>query len=312
MAADVFPLSGKRVYVAGHSGLVGAALCRRLEAEGCTLITPARADLDLTRQDAVERFLARHAPDAVVVAAARVGGIGANMAAPADFIRDNLAIAGNLIHGAHITGVHRLLFLGSSCMYPRGAAQPMAESALLSGPPEPTNAPYALAKLAGAQMVAAYRAQHGRAYITAIPCNLYGPGDRFDEAAGHVIPALMARARRLAAAGEKTLPIWGTGAALREFLHADDLARALALLLARYDDEPPVNVGSCGQEVTIAWLAEHIADLAGLTPAFDATRPDGAPRKVVDCARIRALGWAPRIPLEDGLAQTWDWFTGHP
>lgn len=305
-----FPLAGKRVFVAGHRGLVGAGLCRRLEAEDCDILTATRAELDLTQQAATQAFLADTHPDVVVVAAAKVGGIGANLAAPAEFIHENLAIATNLIHGAHRANVGRLLFLGSSCMYPRAAAQPMTEEALLTGTPEPTNAPYALAKLAGAQMAQTYRRQYGRAYITAIPCNLYGPGDRFDAQASHVIPALMVKARAALTSGADMLTLWGTGRPLREFLHVDDLADALVFLLKRYDADAPINIGSNGREVTIDWLAREIARISGFSGKiiFDSAHPDGGPRKLMDCKRMVAMGWSPRISLEGGLESTWRWF----
>lgn len=305
----LFSLCGKKIYVAGHSGLVGTALVHRLEREECCILTATHKELDLTQQKQTYDFLMHHKPDVVIIAAAKVGGIGANIKEPGTFIYDNLAIATNLIHGAHLANVERLLFLGSSCMYPRDAVQPMMEEALLTGAPEPTNAPYALAKLAGSAIIKAYRTQYKRSYITAIPCNLYGPYDRFEEDAGHVIPALMARAYRLSEKGESTLPVWGAGQALREFLHADDLAQALILLLTHYDDESLINVGSCGQEVTIAWLAHEIAHLAGLKDGtlFDSSRPEGVPRKVIDCKRIMALGWHPRIDLSQGLMSTYRW-----
>lgn len=305
-AADA--LAGRRVFVAGHTGMVGGALVRRLEREGAEIVAINRRGLDLRRQKDVEGWLAANRPDVVVLAAATVGGIGANAARPAEFLYDNLAIAQNVIDGAWRAGVERLLYLGSSCIYPKAAPQPIPEDALLTGPLEATNEAYAIAKIAGVKLVETYRRQYGVRYISAMPTNLYGPGDRFDEASGHVAPALMLRMLRAKLAGAPTTTVWGSGAPLREFLHVNDLAEACVTLLNCYDAPEPINVGS-GQEVSIADLARMIARAVGYRGEikFDAGRPDGAPRKLVDSSRIRALGWAPEIPLEDGLRDAFFW-----
>ncbi len=302
-------LKGKKVFVAGHSGLVGSALIKRLGQENCTLFTASHADLDLRSQADVNVWMAREKPDVVVIAAATVGGIGANVARPAAFIYDNLMIASNLIHAAHMADVERVLFLGSSCIYPRDAAQPITEEALLTGPLEPTNAPYAIAKIAGLTLIQSYRRQYNRAYISAMPCNLYGPHDRFDAQDSHVIPALMIKMRETMARGQDVLTLWGTGTPLREFLYAPDLADALVFLLKNYDEEIAINIGS-GAEISIFDLAHKIAKIAGFTGriVFDSAHPDGTPRKVLDCTRLTALGWRPRTSLDEGLARTWDWF----
>jgi GDP-L-fucose synthase len=305
-------LRGQRVWIAGHRGMVGQALLRRLVGEGCDLITASRAELDLTRQVEVDRFVERKRPDIVVVAAARVGGILANRDFPADFLFDNAMIGMNVIGAAHRFGVERLLYLGSSCIYPREAVQPMNEDALLTGPLEPTNQPYAIAKIASLELVKSLRRQAGRDYVSAMPTNLYGPGDTFDIARGHVVPALIRRAHEAKVSGARELVVWGTGRALREFLHVDDCADALLLLLQRYSGDAPVNVGS-GTEVAIRDLAKMICRIVGFEGdlVFDAAKPDGAPRKLLNSSKLRALGWRPRVALEQGLADAYRWFLAH-
>lgn len=298
-------LAGKRVFVAGDRGMVGQALLRRLAGEECTLLT-APPTLDLRDQPATFGWLAEHRPDVAVIAAARVGGILANDSRPAEFLYDNLAIAANCMEGARQAGVARLLMLGSSCIYPRDAAQPLVPGALLSGPLEPTNQWYAMAKLAALKLVEACRKQYDCDYISALPCNLYGPGDRYDLAASHVLPALIRKAHEAKLAGAGELVVWGSGTPLREFLHVDDLAEACVTLLARYSGDAPVNIGS-SEEITIADLARLVAEVVGFSGriVFDANRPDGMPRKLLDCAPMRALGWAPRIALRAGIADAY-------
>lgn len=304
-----YALAGKRVFVAGHRGMVGSALVRRLEREACTIVTIDRAGLDLRDQAAVRAWFAANRPDAVFLAAARVGGILANDRHPADFLHDNLMVAANVIEAAHRSGVEKLLFLGSSCIYPRLAAQPIREEALLAGPLEPTNQWYAIAKIAGVKLVQAYRRQHGCDFIAAMPTNLYGPGDNFDLESSHVLPALIRKAHEARVAGAAAMPIWGSGTPRREFLHVDDLADACVFLMMHYSDDAPINVGS-GEEVTIRELAAMVARAIGFDGAIvaDPARPDGTPRKLVDSGRLRALGWQPRITLADGIAGTCRWF----
>jgi GDP-L-fucose synthase len=282
---------------------------RRLAAEDCTVLTADRSALDLRRQGDVERWLRDHKPDAIIIAAATVGGIGDNAARPADFLYDNLMIAANIIHAAHAENIDRLLFLGSSCIYPRDATQPIAEGALLTGALESTSEAYAIAKIAGVKLCQAYMRQHGRAYIAAMPCNLYGPNDRFDADRSHVIPAMMMKMHQARTTGAPSVTLWGTGAPLREFLYADDLADALVHLLAHYRAEAPVNIGS-GAECSIRDLARDIAGVTGFGGGirFDESKPDGAPRKVLDSERIRALGWSPRMDLHYGLVETYRWY----
>ncbi len=291
------------IFVAGHTGLVGSAIVRALRARGeAALLLATRAELDLRRQSDVESFFSIHRPRQVYLAAARVGGIGDNAAHPADFIRDNLLIQTNVIDAAYRFGSQKLLFLGSSCIYPRLAPQPLRPEYLMSGPLEPTNQAYAMAKLAGIEMCRSYREQFGFNAICAMPTNLYGPGDRFDEHQSHVIPALMLKMLKARDAGEPEVRVWGSGRALREFLYVDDLADALLMLMDRYEGNEIVNVGS-GEEITIADLARLIAEVVGYKGElqFDSTRPDGTPRKILQTDRLRAMGWRPTTTLADGL-----------
>ena len=309
MAPGIFPLAGKRVFVAGHRGMVGSALARRLGEAGCELLVAPRSRLDLRARDAVERFLKAERPDAVVVCAALVGGIEANRTRPAEFLFDNLAIETSLIHGAHLADVPRLLFLGSSCMYPRLAAQPIGEASLLDGPLEPTNEWYAVAKIAGLKLCQAYRRQYGRDYICAIPTNLYGPGDNFDLAASHVIPAMLRKAHAAKLEGG-TLEVWGSGTPRREFLYVEDAAEALVRLLESYSAEAPINVAG-GEDVSIAALARTVAAIVGFGGdiRFDPSKPDGMPLKALAADRILATGWRPRWTLRQGLEETYRWYT---
>ena len=306
---DAFDLAGKRVWVAGHRGMVGAALTRRLKSEGCTLLEVGRGEVDLREQAAVRAWMAREKPDAVFVAAATVGGIQANASRPAEFLYDNLMIEANIIHAAHEIGVAKLLFLGSSCIYPRLADQPIAESALLTGPLEPTNEWYAIAKIAGIKLAQAYRRQHGRHFISAMPTNLYGPNDNFDLASSHVLPALIRKMHEAKIARAPSVVLWGTGTPRREFLHVDDLADALVHLMKTYDGEGHVNVG-VGEDVSINELATICARVVGYEGAFehDTTKPDGTPRKLLDVSLLTSLGWRASIALEAGIAATYRWF----
>jgi len=313
-----FGLAGRRVWVAGHRGMVGGALVRRLARADCAVLTVARQDCDLRRQGEVERWLGEARPEVVVVAAATVGGILANAARPAEFLYDNLMIEANVIHAAHAAGVAKLLFLGSSCIYPRLAPQPMPEACLLEGQLEPTNQWYALAKIAGVKLCQAYRRQYGSDFISAMPTNLYGPGDNFDLESGHVIAGLIARMHAAKTEGAAEVEVWGSGRPRREFLHVDDLADACVHLLELDSDEavpessPWINVG-CGVDLTIAELAEKVRTVVGFEgrPRFDPGRPDGTPRKLLDTSRLSALGWRPRIPLDQGLADTYRWYLDH-
>jgi GDP-L-fucose synthase len=304
-----FSLTGKRVWVAGHRGMVGGAIVRRLEREGCEILTVPRSEVDLRRQDAVETWMAAARPDAVFLAAATVGGILANSTRPAEFLYDNMMVEANIIEAARRTGVHKLLFLGSSCIYPRLAPQPMTEEALLTGALEPTNEWYAIAKIAGIKLCQAYRRQHGCDFISAMPTNLYGPGDTFDLQKSHVLPALIMKVHQARAEGKLAVEIWGTGSPRREFLHVDDLADACVFLMTHYSDESHVNVGT-GADVTIAEAASVIADAVGYDGAFvyDSSKPDGAPRKLLDVSRLSALGWTARIGLDEGVRDAYRWF----
>ena len=308
-----FSLNGKRIFVAGHRGLVGSALLRRLQGEDCTLLTATRQEVDLRRQDETERWFAVNEPDVVIVAAGTVGGMFANSERPAEFLYDNLMIAANLMEAAHVARVAKLLYLGSSCIYPRDAPQPIRESSLLAGPLEPSNQWYAVAKIAGIKLCTAYRRQWGDDFISAQPTNLYGPGDRFDQAQAHVLPALMAKAHAAKMAGAPALVVLGTGRALREFLHADDLADACVFLLKHYSEEETINIGS-GQEISIAALARMIADAVDYRGdlIFDISKGDGTPRKLLDSSRMRRMGWAPGTPLQDGIEAVYRWFRERP
>ena len=301
----VFPLAGQRIWVAGHRGMVGSALVRRLESENCEVLIADRS-LDLRDQAGLRAWLSDETPDAIVLAAARVGGILANDSYPADFLYDNLMIAANVIEAAHRQDVDRLLFLGSSCIYPRLAEQPMSEDALLTGPLEPTNEWYAIAKIAGIKLAQAYRKQHGRSYISAMPTNLYGPGDNYHPENSHVLPALIRKAHEAREAGADSIEVWGTGTPRREFLHVDDLADALVHLLVHYDGAEHVNVGA-GEDIAISELAELVARIVGFGGdiAFDRSKPDGSPRKLLDCSKLSALGWQPSIGLRDGIASAY-------
>ena len=298
--------------VAGARGMVGHALMRRLDGEGCERLAPSRAELDLRDPTATRQWFAANRPDAVIVAAATVGGIHANATRPWDFLLDNLRIATSVLDAALASGVERLVYLGSSCIYPKHAAQPIAETALLSGPLEPTNAPYALAKISGLKLVEAARAQHGRRWVSAMPTNLYGPHDNFHSRDSHVIPGLLRRAHDRASAGKRDLPIWGTGTPRREFLHVDDCADALVRILRDYDDPAPINVGT-GEDISIRELARLVMEVVGLQGDVlpDPDQPDGTPRKRLDVSKLAALGWRPRIGLREGLAQTYAWFQTH-
>ncbi len=306
VSSGSFELEGKRVWVAGHRGMVGSALCRRLADEPCTVLTCARGELDLRRQGDVEAWLEATRPDAILLAAAKVGGILANDRAPADFLYDNLAIATNVIHAAHRVDVAKLVFLGSSCIYPKFAEQPIREEALLTGPLEPTNEGYAIAKIAGLELCRAHRRQHGRDFVAVMPTNLYGPEDNFDLASSHVLPALLRKAHAAKRSGARSLEIWGSGTPRREFLHVDDLADALVFVLRHYSDEAPLNVG-CGEDIAIAELARLVMAVVGVEAelVFDRTKPDGTPRKLLDSSRLSALGWTPKIALRDGIAQVY-------
>jgi GDP-L-fucose synthase len=304
-----YTLTGKRVWVAGHRGMAGSALARQLEAENCTILTVGRDGLDLRDAGAVNAWMTANRPQAVVLAAARVGGIVANETWPADFLFDNLAIESAIIHGAFQTDVEKLLFLGSSCIYPKFAPQPITEDALLTGPLEPTNEWYAIAKIAGIKLCQAYRRQYGRDFISAMPTNLYGPGDNFDLTSSHVIPALLRKAHEARQAGAKSMTIWGTGTPRREFLHVDDCAAALVFLLKTYSGDQHVNVGS-GTDVTIDELARLVMQTVGFDGVLDhdTGKPDGTSRKLMSNDKLAGMGWAPRIPLETGLKTTYDWF----
>jgi GDP-L-fucose synthase len=306
---SVFPLSGKRVWIAGHSGMVGSALVRRLQSEDCELLTVDRSALDLRRQGAVEKWVNANRPEAVFIAAATVGGIQANASRPAEFIHDNLAIAANIIAAAANTGVKKLMFLGAACLYPRLAPQPITESSLLEGPPEPTNEWYTVAKIAGVKLCQAFRKQHGCDFISIAPTNLYGPGDRFDREGGHVVASLLMRACEAKANEDRSLVVWGTGNAIREFMHVDDCADALVFLMQSYSDERLINIGT-GEEVSMLELARVICKVVGYPGEleFDTSKPDGMPRKSLDSSRIHAMGWRHAISLEDGLARTYHWF----
>jgi GDP-L-fucose synthase len=309
MRQPLTELKGKRVWVAGHRGMVGSALVRRLASEDCEIITATRDELDLRRQADVERFVSDRKPEIVLLAAAKVGGILANDTYPADFLYENLLIEANIIGVAHKQGVEKLTFLGSSCIYPKLAPQPIPEDALLTGPLEPTNEWYAVAKIAGIKLCQAFRRQHGSDFISAMPTNLYGPEDNFDLQSSHVLPALLAKAHAAKQEGARSLTIWGSGSPLREFMHVDDCADAIVFLTKHYSAESHVNVGS-GDEVSIRKLAELVKEVVGLDAelVFDRTKPDGTPRKFMDLQKLRAEGWTPQIRLPEGIAGTYAWY----
>jgi GDP-L-fucose synthase len=308
-----FSLAGKRVYVAGHRGMVGGAIVRRLASEGCQVLTATRADADLTDQAQVRGWMEANRPDVVVIAAAKVGGILANDSFPAEFLYQNLMIEANLIEASRQVGVGKLLFLGSSCIYPKLAPQPITEDALLTGPLEPTNEWYAVAKIAGIKLCQAYRKQYGLDFISGMPTNLYGPGDNYDLASSHVMPALIRKVHRAKAQGG-TVEVWGTGTPRREFLHADDCADACVFLLKTYSDEGHVNIGY-GSDVSIMELTQQVMEVVGYQGAIvtDPTKPDGTPRKLMDSSRLLGLGWKPGIDLRDGIADAYRHFlASHP
>jgi len=302
-----------KIFVAGRRGMVGSAFARRLRTEGFTnLIEPDRSELDLISESDVFNTFEKEKPAVVILAAAKVGGIKANNDYPVEFLLENLRIQNNVIRAAYQTGVRKLLFLGSSCIYPKLAPQPIPESALLTGPLEPTNEAYAVAKIAGVKLCQAYAREYGANFISVMPTNLYGPNDNFDLETSHALAALLRKAHEAKKRNGKKLVVWGTGKPRREFLHVDDLAAAGLLLLEKYDSPEIINIG-CGQDVTIRELAELICDVVGFEGelVWDKTKPDGTPRKLLDISRIRALGWQPKIPLRDGIAQAYEWFLAH-
>ncbi|MFC3725792.1 GDP-L-fucose synthase [Neoaquamicrobium sediminum] len=308
----MYSLKGKRVFVAGHRGMVGSSIARRLESEDCEILTASRSELDLRNQAAVRRWIAERRPDAVVLAAAKVGGILANNTYPADFLHDNLVIETNVIEASFRSQVGKLVFLGSSCIYPKFAPQPILEDALLTGSLEPTNEWYAIAKIAGLKLCQAYRHQHGVDYISAMPTNLYGPGDNFDLQKSHVIPALIRKAHDAKLSGARYLTIWGSGRPRREFLHVDDAADAMVYLLKCYSDNGHINVGS-GEDITILDLAHMVASVVGFEGEirYDLTKPDGTPRKLMDVSRLFEMGWRPKYDLRQGLEDAYRWFREH-
>jgi GDP-L-fucose synthase len=302
VAEPLFDLDGARVFVAGHRGMVGSAVVRRLAGEPVEVLTASRAELDLRDQAAVQAWFQRNRPDVVVMAAAKVGGIYANDSLPADFIYDNLAVELASVHAAHATGVKKLMMLGSSCVYPKLAAQPITEDSLLTGPLEPTNEWYAIAKIAGIKLCQAYRRQHGSDFVSVMPTNLYGPGDNYHPEYSHVPAALIRRMHEARRSGAEQVTIWGTGTPRREFLFVDDLADACVHVLKHYSDVPPLNIG-LGEDLTIAEFARTVAEVTGFAGelAFDTSKPDGTPRKLLDVSRLKALGWQARTPLREGL-----------
>jgi GDP-L-fucose synthase len=312
-AGHQYDLTSKRVWLAGHRGLVGSAIERRLVAEPIgELITAPSTNLDLRDQAATDRFVADTRPDVAIVAAARVGGIQANRSAPGQFLYDNLMISANALEAARIYDVEKTLMLGSSCIYPRAAHQPIAEEELLTGPLEQTNEGYAIAKIAALEMAKMYRRQYGTSVVSLMPTNLYGPNDNFDLETAHVLPALIRRFHEAKQAGQEKVTIWGTGAPRREFLHVDDLAEAALHVLTCYDDDMHLNVG-VGEDIAISDLASLITEVVGWHGhvVYDTSMPDGTPRKLLDVRRLRALGWVPSIPLRDGIASTYAWFVEH-
>jgi GDP-L-fucose synthase len=311
-SGPAFPLAGKKIWIAGHGGMVGQAVVRRLSRESCSVLTSSRKDVDLRRQAQVEQWIGDQKPDAVVLAAAKVGGILANDSQPAEFIYDNLAIELNIIDAAYRSGVAKLLLLGSSCIYPRLAKQPIPETELLEGQLEPTNQWYAVAKIAGIKLGQAYLRQYGLDCISAMPTNLYGPGDNFDLQSSHVLPALLRKVHDAKRCGDEFVEIWGSGTPRREFLHVDDCADGLVHLLQHYSGEEHVNLGT-GQDVTIRELAELIARVVGYEGKFrfDTTKPDGTPRKLLDVGKLTSLGWRAKIGLEQGVSDTYAWYREH-
>ncbi|QQR41112.1 GDP-L-fucose synthase [Devosia rhizoryzae] len=310
----MFQLEGKRIWVTGHRGMVGGAIVRRLARENSEIVTIERSELDLRRQDQVEAFVSGERLDGVIIAAGKVGGILANDRAPAEFLYDNLLIEANVIDAAHRAGVEKLLFLGSSCIYPKNAAQPINEDALMTGALEPTNEWYALAKIAGVKLCQAYRKQYGCDFISAMPTNLYGPGDNFDLDSSHVLPALLRKAHIAKQNRDAALTLWGSGASRREFLHVDDCADALVLLLKSYSVAEPVNVGS-GEDLSILELARLVSEVVGYRGAIvhDLSKPDGTPRKLLDIQKLLSMGWTPSITLREGIEATYRWFCdSHP
>ncbi|MEO8262684.1 MAG: GDP-L-fucose synthase [Pseudolysinimonas sp.] len=299
------------VFVAGHRGLVGSAIARALENRGDEWIGRTRAELDLLDRDAVFAFFAAEKPESVVVAAAKVGGIKANSTYPVEFLTENVQMQSNIMDAAHASGVTKLLFLGSSCIYPKFAKQPIREDSLLTGPLEPTNDAYAIAKIAGIRLADGYRSEYGHDWISAMPTNIYGPGDNFDLETSHVLPALIRRLHEAKESGAPSVTLWGTGVALREFLYSEDLAAAVLHLLEHYSEPGPINVGY-GEDITIKELATIIAEIVGYTGTieWDSSKPDGTPRKILDSSRVRALGWEPQVGLHEGIRRTYEWYLG--
>lgn len=307
-----YDLAGKRVWVAGHRGMVGSAIVRRLQSENCTVLMVGRDKLDLRRQDAVDAWVQENRPQAVFIAAAKVGGILANNNQPVDFLYDNVTSAVNVIHGCARIGVEKLVFLSSSCVYPKFAPQPMAEECLLTGALEPTNQWYAIAKIAAMKLAEAYRKQDGRDFISVMPTNLYGPNDNFDLTTSHVLPALIAKTHAAKIRGDESMEIWGSGSPRREFLHVDDAADAIVHVMKTYSGDLPINIGS-GEDLTIAELAKLVAGAVGFAGAlrYDRSKPDGTPRKMLDISRLRGLGWKPALTLEQGVASTYRWYVNN-
>ena len=307
-----FDLAGRRVWVAGHRGMAGSAIVRRLAREDCELVTATRSELDLLRQADVEEWMKERKIDVIFLAAATVGGILANSTRPAEFLYENLVIATNIIHAARTTGVKKLLFLGSSCIFPRMAEQPMREEALLTGALEPTNEWYAIAKIAGIKLCQAYRRQYGCDFVSVMPTNLYGPGDRYDAEGGHVVAALIMKIHAAKMANNPTVELWGTGKPKREFLFSEDLADACVFVAENYSDEMFLNVGT-GHDITILELSQSIAKVVGWqgTFTFDASKPDGMPRKVMDVSRLRALGWSAPTDFETGMKHAYEWYVAN-
>jgi GDP-L-fucose synthase len=305
-SANAFELAGKRVFVAGHTGMAGSAIVRRLGQEGCNLLLPERSELDLTRQDQTERYLSATRPETVIMAAGRVGGILANDTNPANFLADNLAMALNCIHVSHVVGVKKLLFLGSSCIYPKFAKQPMSEDQLLTGPLEPTNESYAIAKIAGIKLCEAYRRQYDCDFISVMPTNLYGPGDNYHPEHSHVVAALIRRFHEAKINNASTVVVWGTGTPRREFLYVDDFADACVFVLKNYSTLQFINIG-VGEDIAIEEFARTVAEVVGFhgNITYDASRPDGMPRKLLDLSRLSALGWKATTSLRDGLRKTY-------